>query len=133
MLIHLIIEFKYKNRSLGAFVTPLAALALTFIDVSGTAKEIQRLIPALQSNWLLFHVLLSFLGYAAFGVSFGAAIAYLILVTESRTEKSYIFWSTYLLAWALISSACQQNSEKSLCRAISLKPPSGVHPEAWSQ
>jgi cytochrome c-type biogenesis protein CcsB len=93
ILIHLIIEFKYKNRSLGAFVLPVAALALAFIDVSGTSKEIQPLIPALQSNWLLFHVLVSFLGYAAFGISFGAAVAYLIMVTISRKEKSYIFWS----------------------------------------
>lgn len=93
ILIHLIIEFKYKNRSLGAFVTPVAALALAFIDISGTSKEIQPLIPALQSNWLLFHVLLSFLGYAAFGVSFGAAVAYIIMITESKEEKTYIFWS----------------------------------------
>jgi cytochrome c-type biogenesis protein CcsB len=93
ILIHLIIEFKYKNRSLGAFVTPIAALVLLFIDISGTTKEIQPLIPALQSNWLLFHVLLAFLGYAAFGVSFGAAAAYLIMITESKKEKAYIFWS----------------------------------------
>jgi cytochrome c-type biogenesis protein CcsB len=93
IMIHLIIEFKYKNRSLGAFVTPIAALALAFIDVSGTVKEIQPLVPALQSNWLLFHVLLSFLGYAAFGVSFGAAVAYIVMVTESRRERAYIFWS----------------------------------------
>ncbi len=93
MLIHLIFEFKYKNRSLGAFVTPLAALALLFIDISGATKEIQPLIPALQSNWLLFHVFLSFIGYAAFGVSFGAATAYIVMVTESKTEKTYIFWS----------------------------------------
>ncbi|RJQ54865.1 MAG: c-type cytochrome biogenesis protein CcsB [Nitrospiraceae bacterium] len=93
ILIHLIIEFKYKTRSLGAFVTPLTALALLFIDISGTSKEIQPLIPALQSNWLLFHVLLSFLGYAAFGVSFGAAAAYIIMISESRKEKAYIFWS----------------------------------------
>ncbi len=93
ILLHLIIEFKYKNRSLGAFILPVAALALAFIDVSGVSKEIQPLVPALQSNWLLFHVLISFLGYAAFGVSFGAAVAYLVLVTESRKEKSYIFWS----------------------------------------
>jgi len=93
ILIYLIIEFRYKNRSLGAFVTPIAALALVFIDVSGTSKEIQPLIPALQSNWLLFHVLLSFLGYAAFGVSFGAAAAYIVVITESRKEKTYIFWS----------------------------------------
>jgi cytochrome c-type biogenesis protein CcsB len=93
ILIHLIIEFKYKNRSLGAFVTPLAALALAFIDITGMTKEIQPLVPALQSNWLLFHVLLSFLGYAAFGVSFGAAVAYIVMVTESRKEGAYVFWS----------------------------------------
>ncbi len=93
ILIHLIIEFKYKNRSLGAFVLPVAALALAFIDVSGMSKEIQPLVPALQSNWLLFHVLLSFLGYAAFSVSFGAAVAYLIMITESRNEKAYVFGS----------------------------------------
>ncbi|MBI4850183.1 MAG: c-type cytochrome biogenesis protein CcsB [Nitrospirae bacterium] len=93
IVIHLLIEFKYKNRSLGAFVTPVAALALLFIDISGTTKEIQPLMPALQSNWLLFHVLLAFLGYAAFGVSFGAATAYIIMITESRKEKTYIFWS----------------------------------------
>ncbi len=94
ILTHLIIEFKYKNRALGAFVLPVAALALAFIDVSGTSKVIQPLVPALQSNWLLFHVFLSFLGYAAFAVSFGAAIAYLVMVTESRNEKSYIFWTS---------------------------------------
>jgi len=93
ILIHLIIEFRYKIRALGAFITPIAALTLAFIDVSGTSKEIQPLIPALQSNWLLFHVLLSFLGYAAFGISFGSAVAHLVMLTESRKEKAYIFWS----------------------------------------
>lgn len=93
ILMHLVIEFKYKIRSLGAFVTPVAALTLAFIDVYGTSKEIQPLIPALQSNWLLFHVLFSFIGYAAFGVSFGSGVAHLIMLTESREEKAYIFWS----------------------------------------
>ncbi|MBI5409142.1 MAG: c-type cytochrome biogenesis protein CcsB [Nitrospirae bacterium] len=102
ILIHLLIEFRYKNRSLGAFVTPIAALALLFTDISGTTKEIQPLVPALQSNWLLFHVLLSFLGYAAFGVSFGAAAAYIITATESKREKTYIFWSLIIGIFLII-------------------------------
>ncbi len=102
ILIHLIMEFKYKNRSLGAFVTPIAALALAFIDISGTTKEIQPLVPALQSNWLLFHVLLSFLGYAAFGVSFGASVAYITMVTESRKEGAYIFWSVIVGVFLIV-------------------------------
>ena len=102
IVFHIFIEFKYKNRSLGAFVTPIAALALLFIDVSGTSKDIQPLIPALQSNWLLFHVLLSFLGYAAFAVSFGAAAAYIVMITESRREKTYIFWSVIIGIFLII-------------------------------
>ncbi len=90
---HLITEFKYKNRTLGVFVLPVAALALAFITVTGMNTEIEPLVPALQSNWLLFHVFLSFIGYAAFAVSFGAATAYLLMVTESRNEQPYIFGS----------------------------------------
>jgi len=93
VLIYLIIEVRYKNRFLGAFVMPLAGLTLAFIGVSGIHKEVEPLIPALQSNWLLFHVILSFLGYAAFGVSFAAAAVYLVMITESRKEKAYILWS----------------------------------------
>jgi cytochrome c-type biogenesis protein CcsB len=102
IVIHLIIEFKYKNRSLGAFVTPLAALVLLFIDVSGTTKEIQPLIPALQSNWLLFHVFLAFIGYAAFGISFAAAAVYIVMITESKAEKTYIFWSIIIGIFLII-------------------------------
>ncbi|MBI4688059.1 MAG: c-type cytochrome biogenesis protein CcsB [Nitrospirae bacterium] len=102
ILIHLIIEFRYKIRTLGAFITPVAALTLAFIDLSGTSKEIQPLIPALQSNWLLFHVLFSFLGYSAFGVSFGAGVAHLVMLTETKDEKPYIFWSIVVGVFLII-------------------------------
>jgi len=102
ILFNLIIEFRYKNRSFGALVTPIAALVLLFIDVSGTNKELQPLIPALQSNWLLFHVFLAFIGYAAFGISFATAAAYIVMVTEKRTEKTYIFWSIIIGIFLII-------------------------------
>ncbi len=137
ILAHLLIEFKYKNRSLGAFVTPIAAMVVLFIDISGTSKEIQPLIPALQSNWLLFHVLLSFLGYAAFGVSFGAATAYLIMVTESHKEIPYIIGSVIISIFiiVLVGMGIDFMSLSSLERAqliqshflkASLRSPSGV-------
>ncbi len=93
MLGYLIIEFKYKNRSFGAFVTPIAGLALAFIDISGMSKDIEPLVPALQSNWLLVHVMMSFIAYATFALSFSTGLMYLILKTEKRTELSYIFWT----------------------------------------
>ncbi|MBI4684723.1 MAG: c-type cytochrome biogenesis protein CcsB [Nitrospirae bacterium] len=93
ILAYLIIEFKYKNRSFGAFVTPVAGIALAFIDVSGMSKEIEPLVPALQSNWLLVHVMMSFISYATFALSFSTGLMYLILKTEKRTESSYMFWT----------------------------------------
>jgi cytochrome c-type biogenesis protein CcsB len=105
---YLIIEFKYKNRSFGAFVTPVAGLALAFIDISGMSKEIHPLIPALQSNWLLAHVTMSFIAYAAFALSFSTGLMYLIVKTERRNQGAYIFWTvalgifiTFLLAMGL--------------------------------
>lgn len=90
---YLIIEFKFKNRLFGAFITPVAGLALAFIDLTGISKEIQPLVPALKSNWLLAHVTMSFIAYAAFSMSFSTGLMYLIMSTEKRNELSYIFWT----------------------------------------
>lgn len=93
ILIYLIVEFRYKNRSFGAFVTPIAGLTIAFIDLTGVSKEIQPLVPALKSNWLLAHVIMSFISYAAFALSFSTALMYLIMNTNKKKEASYIFWT----------------------------------------
>ena len=95
MLGYLIVEFRYKNRTFGAFVTPVAALALLFISLS-VSSQIEPLVPALQSNWLLAHVTLSFLSYSAFALSFSTGLMYLIVTTERRGEGAYIFWTVAL-------------------------------------
>ena len=106
---YLIIEFKYKNRSFGAFITPVAGIALAFIGLSGMSKEIQPLVPALQSNWLLAHVIMSFIAYAAFAISFSTGLMYLIATSE-RQEKRHLFWvvfSVFAILLALISQSPQ--------------------------
>ncbi len=90
---YLVIEWKYKNRAFGAFVMPVVALTLAFIEMSGMSKELSPLVPALQSNWLFFHVLLSFISYAAFAIAFATATMYLAVVTENRKSVPYIFWT----------------------------------------
>jgi cytochrome c-type biogenesis protein CcsB len=84
VLIYLIIEYKYKTRAFGAFVLPVAFLALAFINVAGISADITPLVPALKSNWLFYHVLISFLGYAAFGIAFAVSMIYLLMDTEER-------------------------------------------------
>lgn len=102
---YLIIEFKYKNRSFGAFVTPIAGLALAFIDLTGVSKEIQPLVPALQSNWLLAHVIMCFIAYSTFALAFSTGLMYLILKTEKKNEASYIFWTVTMGIFVVMLAA----------------------------
>ena len=77
ILIYGIIELKYKYRVIGAFVLPFALLGMAWAQL-GLNSGIEPLVPALQSNWLLYHVITCFLGYAAFAVACGISIMYLI-------------------------------------------------------
>lgn len=102
---YLIIEFKYKTKSFGAFITPIAGMALAFIELSGIHKDIHPLVPALQSNWLLAHVTMSFLAYAAFAISFATALMYLAVTTEKKKDGAYIFWTVTLGSFVAILAA----------------------------
>lgn len=89
MLLYLILEWRTKNRTIGAFVTPLAFLAMAYASFSPNINsQIQPLIPALKSNWLISHVITCFFGYAAFAISFGVSIMYLLkrLDTEDKNN-----------------------------------------------
>ena len=78
-LFYLGLEWKYKNKALGAFAMPFACLSIAYASLSSQFdKEIKPLIPALQSNWLIAHVITCFVGYAAFAVASGMGIMYLI-------------------------------------------------------
>ncbi len=89
MFLYLILEWRTKNRTIGAFVTPLAFLAMAYASFSpNISSHIQPLIPALKSNWLISHVITCFFGYAAFAISFGVSIMYLLkrLDTEDKNN-----------------------------------------------
>ncbi|HSB31878.1 MAG TPA: c-type cytochrome biogenesis protein CcsB [Candidatus Sulfobium mesophilum] len=105
ILAYLVIEFRYKNRSFGAFITPVAGLVLAFIDISGMSKDIQPLVPALQSNWLLAHVMMSFIAYSMFAVSFSTGLMYLIVKTDNRNQPAYLFWTIMLGIFAIVLCA----------------------------
>jgi cytochrome c-type biogenesis protein CcsB len=85
ILLYVLMEWRTRNRSIGAFVTPLAFLALAYASYHPNVNErIQPLLPALKSNWLIAHVITCFFGYAAFGIAFGLSIMY--LVKRGRAE-----------------------------------------------
>ena len=75
-IFYLWLEYIYKNRFLGAFAMPFAALAMILAEMKNPA--IAPLVPALQSNWLIAHVVTCFIGYAAFAVACGFGVVYLL-------------------------------------------------------
>lgn len=75
-LVYLVAERKYKLKVMGAFVVPIAFILLS---VAGMLfEEAKDLVPALQSNWLTFHVLMAVIAYGAYALSFGLGIMYMI-------------------------------------------------------
>jgi len=86
-LIYLVIEATYKNRYIGAFAMPFAFFSMAYASfASEISSRINPLVPALQSNWLIAHVVACFIGYAAFAVAAGLGIMYLL--KNRKKEKS---------------------------------------------
>jgi cytochrome c-type biogenesis protein CcsB len=85
-IVYLGMEVRYKNRILGAFSMPFAALAMILAGLKN--PDIKPLIPALQSNWLIAHVITCFIGYAAFALASGMGIMYLLKDRKRQTDQT---------------------------------------------
>lgn len=81
---HILLEYRF-----GAKITGVFASALTFVALGIAAlhphKEIEPLVPALQSWWILIHVFMACIAYAFFMASSFASVFYL-LKEKSRLE-----------------------------------------------
>ena len=75
-LVSLIFIRRFRFPLLGAFAAPVTFLIIGYAAMQ--SKEIHELMPALQSNWLGFHVSTAIISYGAFGVSFVLGIIFLM-------------------------------------------------------
>jgi cytochrome c-type biogenesis protein CcsB len=91
ILIYLILEWRSKERALGVFPALFAFLAMAYASFSTSIdSKIQPLLPALKSNWLIAHVVTCFLGYAAFAISCGISILFLLKAQSANTHSKGI-------------------------------------------
>jgi cytochrome c-type biogenesis protein CcsB len=87
-LLYIWIEWMTKSKTIGVFATPFAFLAMAYASFAPNISDrIQPLVPALQSNWLIAHVITCFLGYAAFAVSCSLSIMFLIRNSKKDPKK----------------------------------------------
>jgi cytochrome c-type biogenesis protein CcsB len=81
----LLLQFRYRLPSFGAFVSPIA---LVFVLAAvGTGRPIEPLNPALQSVWLPIHVVLIFIGDGAFALAAAAGVMYLIQERQLKRKR----------------------------------------------
>jgi len=76
----------------GTDLVVLLGMPILFVTMACTFlldPSIKPLIPALQSNWLVAHVITCFLGYAGFAVSFVAAVL-LLLARGSESLSGHL-------------------------------------------
>ncbi|PLY11646.1 MAG: c-type cytochrome biogenesis protein CcsB [Desulfuromonas sp.] len=122
VLFYVLLDLKYKQPAIGAFVIPFAFLTMNWAQLGylpqgirssletmargmgdswytgfartmllGPGDTIEPLVPALQSNWLTYHVITCFIGYGAFAVACGVSVMYLIKARqEERAEEGAV-------------------------------------------
>lgn len=93
---YIVLEFKTKNKSLGVFAFAISGSLSLFINAISVPSNLNLLVPALKSNWLLAHVSLSFTAYVCFTIASIAAMLYLIKTVDSKKRYSYIIYTLVL-------------------------------------
>nr|ATV97429.1 cytochrome c heme attachment protein [Gustavia augusta] len=96
-IIHIVPYFKKKKNFLSAITAPSAIFTQGF-TTSGLLTEIHQsaiLVPALQSEWLIMHVSMMVLGYAA--LLCGSLLSVALLVITFRKDIKIFYKNNYLL------------------------------------
>ncbi|NEQ18674.1 MAG: c-type cytochrome biogenesis protein CcsB [Microcoleus sp. SIO2G3] len=86
--VHLIAENMSRSRLVGVATAPVA-MAITAFAALTLPSEMQHsepLVPALKSNWLMMHVSVMMLSYAALMVGSLLAIAFLVVTRGQNIE-----------------------------------------------
>nr|YP_009297594.1 cytochrome c biogenesis protein [Hildenbrandia rivularis]AOM67138.1 cytochrome c biogenesis protein [Hildenbrandia rivularis] len=88
VFITIVIERQTTSRLIGAITTPLVMLITAFssLFLPSYMQETVPLVPALQSNWLMMHVSVMILSYAALIIGSLLSVLFLIL-TDSVPPK----------------------------------------------
>lgn len=86
--IHLLAENMSSSRLVGVATAPVAMgiTAFAALTLPDTMQSAEPLVPALKSNWLMMHVSVMLLSYAALMVGSLLAVAFLVVTRGQNIE-----------------------------------------------
>ncbi|MBW3624632.1 MAG: cytochrome c biogenesis protein [Armatimonadetes bacterium] len=93
-LLFLIIDWRRPLPALGAFVIPLAFLALFFASARATPGVTQ--VPFVQSHAIKIHIAVSLMGYGSFALAFCTALIYLLQERRLKQKRIHGLFQKFL-------------------------------------
>lgn len=89
VIFFLIVQHRYAGmQAAGAIILPISFLLMGLAIVA--SKEISEVSPALQSYWLIIHVVFTKLAVASFLIATGVSGLYLVKEKHSKSDTFYM-------------------------------------------
>ena len=88
--VFLFIQYRYKIKILGIYAAPFIALIMIF--VSHLPQEPTQTKTIFKSFWLISHVIVIFIGEAAFALACGMGVLYLLQENAIKTKQHRFFF-----------------------------------------
>jgi ABC-type transport system involved in cytochrome c biogenesis permease subunit len=104
MVCYLIIERKWGLRVVGVLALALALVAMGEASLVAD-KQIEPLVPALQSYWILIHVAMLFISYSLFTLGAVCALLYLVRTGTSTAALGGVQAAVAAVLLAMVGGA----------------------------
>jgi cytochrome c-type biogenesis protein CcsB len=88
--VFILLNTRYRLKILGVYAAPFVALIM--VVVSQLPDEPLQATPLFKSFWLVAHVIMIFIGEAAFALACGVGILYLLQENSIKTKKRRYFF-----------------------------------------
>ncbi|MDM5333263.1 c-type cytochrome biogenesis protein CcsB [Ureibacillus composti] len=96
----ILIYFMYRVVVLGFVALPIAILIIAYAAMF--PKEVNPLVPSLQSYWLTVHVITAALGQSILAISAVAGLIYLLKDINSKQKSRNRFWLEFILYFVVL-------------------------------
>lgn len=86
----ILLYIMYRTPSLGLFALPIAIVIIGYATMF--PREVTPLIPALQSKWLMIHVITTIVGESILAISAVAGLVFLVKNIDMTKKSKQRFW-----------------------------------------